>query len=336
MIIWRFLIVFKLIKSTTIARSNRIRMLITLVVAAIQAYGFSSEKAYVWLPELGDKSILILRFVTMIILISGAFVLVWLANMNMQYGVGGSSLIIITNMLITFWTNLQSYLLSSQLSLSDTLWHLLILIIVISCLVALSVVVYLAEYRIPMRRIGIISNYAEKTYLPLRLTPAGAMPFMYAMTLMILPPIIINTLIDLLPNNQLLLSVSSQLTLSKLPGILTYMLMLFILSLGFAFFNNDPIDLSDNMRKNGDYIEHVRPGQATKSYISAYLWQLSLLGAIYTVIIGGLPLLIVWSRDGEMGLPLLITNIYIVTTLMMGINEQILVHRSWKSYKELI
>lgn len=90
------------------------------------------------------------------------------------------------------------------------------------------------------------------------------------------------------------------------------------------------------MQKGGDFIEGVRPGLATKKYINKYLWRLTIIGAIYTAIMGGLPMLIVWSQSGQISFALLINNIYIMTTLMLGIVEQINVMLTWKQYNDLI
>lgn len=336
MILWRFVTVFKIAKNVTTAKSNAYRLAIMLVVALIQAYGFSALTDYFTVESFGGQSQLILRLATMGILMSGAFVLMWLGNLNAQYGLGGSSVIIISNMVLTFLVNLQSYLSKAQLDMPALVSFLGVLLLVISLLVAVTVMVYRAEYRIPMRRISIISRYAEKTYLPIRLTPAGGMPFMYAMTLMILPPLVVGALSRQFPDNESLRYLASNMNMSHLPGILVYIGMLFILAIGFAFFNTDPVELAESMRKNGDYIENIRPGEPTRRYITNRLWKLALLGAVYTVLMGGVPMLIVWSRGGEMSLPLLITNIYIVTSLMLGLVEQVSVLRSWRAYKELI
>lgn len=336
MILWRFVTVFKIVKNLTTAKSNAYRLGIMLVVALIQAYGFSAVTDYFTVSSFGDQSQLILRLATMGILMAGAFVLMWLGNLNAQYGIGGSSVIIISNMILTFLINLQSYLAKAKFDFQELLSFLGILLLVISLLVAVTVMVYRAEYRIPMRRISIISRYAEKTYLPIRLTPAGGMPFMYAMTLMILPPLLVGALSRQFPDNTTLSYLASHMNMSHLLGILVYVAMLFILAIGFAFFNTDPVELAESMRKNGDYIENVRPGEETRQYITNRLWKLALLGAIYTTLMGGLPMIIVWSQGGEMTLPLLITNIYIVTSLMLGMVEQVSVLQSWRAYKELI
>ncbi len=66
------------------------------------------------------------------------------------------------------------------------------------------------------------------------------------------------------------------------------------------------------------------------------MWKLAIIGAIYTSLMGGIPMLIIWSQSGQISFAILIQNIYIMTTLMLGIVEQISVMQTWKQYDDLI
>lgn len=336
MILWRFLTLFRIVKSLTSRKAHYYRMLLMLLVAAIQAFGVSAMSDYTALEHTTSLGLVSLRAATILVLIAGSYALMWLGNQNAQRGLGGPTVIIISNMVLTFLVNASSYYQKIHLTNLRLLLVLLILAVFASFLVWITLRVYRAEYRIPIRRISVVSRFVEDTYLPIRLTPAGGMPFMYAMTLMALPPLAVTGLLSLFPNNTLLQALEGQLSIRQLPGILVYIALLFLLSIGFAYFNVDPLEVSENMRKNGDYIVGVRPGKATKAYISFYLNRLTLLGALYTTVMGGLPLLVIWSRQGEIGLALLINNIYIISTLMLGLVEQVHTLRSWTHYKDII
>ncbi|HFI0107238.1 TPA: accessory Sec system protein translocase subunit SecY2 [Streptococcus suis] len=336
MILWRFLSLFEIVKAATKRQTHLYQMSLMFIVALIQSYGFSSVSDYYDISAFGSASQTMLRISSMVIMIAGSYVLTWLANLNAQKGVGGPSVIIISNMTLNFLLNIAA--LISLNSFTAIEWTLIALAIVLgsSLLIWITLVVYRAEYRIPIRRITIVSSFAERTYIPLRMTPAGGMPFMYAMTLMTLSPILIAILLGFFPNNQWLQYLSANFSISQLPGIVFYIFLLFILAIGFAYFNLDPGEIAEGMQKGGDFIEGVRPGLATKKYINKYLWRLTIIGSIYTSIMGGLPMLIVWSQSGQMSFALLINNIYIMTTLMIGIVEQINVMETWKQYNDLI
>ncbi|MGQ7372391.1 accessory Sec system protein translocase subunit SecY2 [Streptococcus suis] len=336
MILWRFLTLFKTIKGLTDQQSHRYRMLLMFIVAFIQSIGVSSLSEYYQFSQFGDYSLPIVRGITMVVMIAGSFVLMWLANVNGRKGLGGPSVIIVSNMILTFIINIIRYFSENRLGGLEFLLTIAVIALIASALIWITVVIYRAEYRIPIRRIMIISAFAESTYIPIRVTPAGGMPFMYAMTLMSLPPILISTMLQIFPENPILKELVGKVSISELLGILVYIFLLFILAIGFAYFNIDPTEVAENMQKSGDYIENVRPGEATRKYISFYLNRLTLVGAIYTCLMGGVPLILVWSQQGQISIALLINNIYIVTTLLLGIVEQVRILRSWREYDEII
>ncbi|HFI0129364.1 TPA: accessory Sec system protein translocase subunit SecY2, partial [Streptococcus suis] len=336
MILWRFLSLFKVVKVATKRQTQLWQMSLMFIIAFIQAYGYSGVSDYFEIPALGPQSKVLLRISSIVILIAGSYVLAWLAAVNARKGVGGPSVIIISNMTLTFLVNIAR--LVSENRFNIWIWLLITLFVLggASILIWITIRVFRAEYRIPIRRITIVSSFAEETYIPLKLTPAGGMPFMYAMTLMTLPPLFISILLGFFPDNEALQYLSQHFSMSQLVGIIFYLILLFILAIGFAFFNLDPGEIAEGMQKGGDYIEGVRPGEATKKYIGSYLWKLAIIGAIYTSLMGGIPMLIIWSQSGQISFAILIQNIYIMTTLMLGIVEQISVMQTWKQYDDLI
>lgn len=336
MILWRFFSLFKIIKTATKKQTHFYQMTLMLLVAVIQAYGFSNVSDYYDIPVLGLQSKLLLRMSSFVIMIAGSYVLTWLANLNAQKGVGGPTVIIIANMTLSFLVNAVELVSKNRFTSGE--WILIVLGIAAgaSLLIWITVRVYRAEYRIPIRRIMVVSSFAKETYIPLKLTPAGGMPFMYAMTLVTIPALLFSSLLTIFPDNGVLQFLAMNAGISTLPGILFYIALLFVLAIGFAYFNLDPEELSESLKKSGDYIEGVRPGKATQDYINRYLWKLAVIGAVYTSLVGGLPMLAVWSQQGEIGIALLINNIYIMTTLMLVIVEQVDVLQTWKQYSDII
>lgn len=324
MILWRFISAIKINKYFTEFQNNMSQMLLLLVIAVIQAVGY--------LSLIQTTSITFYQqLVTVVVMVSGSFVLMWLANILTQNGLGGSSAIIATSMILNFITTIATM----DASLLQPGFIGLMVAIVLA-LIFVTVVVYLAEYRVPIKRVTIDSRLVKTSYLPIRITPAGGMPFMYALTLMSLPVLFIQAASLIFPENTFLATVQGQLSVGNLPGIILYNVVLFILSYGFAYFNLDPTEVAENMQRNGDYIETVRPGRATQAYLTKYLNRLAFIGAVYTCFMGGLPLLIVWYFDLGTNLGMMINQIYIVTTMMLTIVEQVNIIQSWKQYKDII
>ncbi|MCM0723987.1 accessory Sec system protein translocase subunit SecY2 [Streptococcus iniae] len=339
MILWRFFTVFGMLKELTTVQLHRYRMLLTLVIAVIQAVGLTVGAKFVVLEFFGSYGPAVAQWGTVLLLVTGAVVLSWLENINGQKGFGGMMIIVVVNMIISFQQNLINYFKQNTFTGQELAIRAILFIIVLVFLIHLTVILYRGEYRIPIKRIGINNAFNDTSYLPIRVTPAGAMPFMYGMTLMMLPPYIISILLHYLPNNGILIFLATTIGITKLPGAILYLTLLYILAIGFAYYNYDSYDIAKNMRNNGDFIEGIKPGQATKEFIHNKVKLLSQFGAIMVVLIGGGPVLIAViqnSGGGNISIAMLISNAYIITTLILAVVEQVNTLQNWKKYRNLI
>ena len=338
-IIWRFFTVFDLLKNLTSVQVYRYRMLLAVVIAAIQAFGLSASVQFLEVSPFGLKGYTVNLIATMVILVAGAFTLTWLGNINSEKGLGGMTVIIIVNMILAFTENGTQYITSHDFTSQSTLLEVGAFFLIYFALVTVTVTLYRGEYRIPIKRIGIQTSYSVHSYLPIRVTPAGAMPFMYGMTIMMLPPYIISGLMFFFPDNETLANLSTQIGISQLLGVILYIVLLYVLAIGFSYYNYDAYDIAKNMRNNGDYIEGIQPGNPTKKYIQTKVNYLAQFGAMTVILIGGIPLLTIvlqGGRTGNVSIALLINNAYIVSSLLLGVIEQVGMLQNWKKYKNLI
>ncbi|MBF0778473.1 accessory Sec system protein translocase subunit SecY2 [Streptococcus cuniculi] len=337
MILWRFFTVFGIFKDLTNLQLHWYRTLLSLLIAGIQAYGLTLNTPFSLFQDQGAQGIVWARLVTILILVSGSFVLTWLGGVNSQKGLGGMTIIILTNMILSFVQNIGRYI---ENGLTQTIWQNLLLFLLGFCvLVFVTVLLYHAEYRIPIKRIGIQNAYHKDSYLPIRVTPAGAMPFMYGMTLMLLPPYLIQILLSFFPDQPTLLFLATHIGISQLPGVILYLILLYILAIGFSYYNYDAYNIAKNMRQNGDYIASVRPGEETRRYIQGKITVLAQFGAFFVLLMGGLPLLVIVLQNGNaenVSLALLISNAFIIASLLLGMKEQVQLLQNWKNYQNLI
>ena len=314
MILWRFLITFKLIGSWTSNKVNRLQFLLTLAIALLQSFGITNDSKFL-------------------------FILNWLCKINSERGIGGMTVVILVNMILTFQSNIIRYFSVQQFKFSSLTQYGLVFFVALSILIWFNILLYKGEYRIPIQRVGLNTPYHASSYLPIRVTPAGAMPFMYGMTLMMLPPYIFVVLLHIFPGNQILEYLSVHIGLSQLPGVICYIFLLYFLSIGFAYYNYDPYEISKNMRNNGDYISGKKPGEETIKYIQYVVNSFAQFGAFTVIIFGGLPMLAVLLQGqgkNSVSIALLISNAYIIVSLLLGVIEQVDTMNSWKKYKNLI
>lgn len=336
MILWRFVTIFGMFKKNTSVKLHYYRMLLTLAVAVLQSYGICATSDFSGVTFWGVTNIGVLRLITMLTLISGTFILVWLGDRNSQKGIGGMTVLILINMIVSFISSISTFFSENNFDLIAFGAQVVIMVCAAVLLVWIAVVTYRAEYRIPIQRVSINSTYAKESYLPIRLTPAGGMPFMYSMTLMMLPPVIINVLLTFYPNNSHLLYLSQNIALTTLPGVLIYIFILYLLSIGFAYYNCDAFEIAKNLRNNGDYIEHVIPGKETQKFLQRKIWVFANVGALFMILLGGAPLLLSFGDSSAVNMALSISNGYIIVSLIMGIIEQVQTLQMWKQYKDII
>ncbi len=336
-VLWRFLTAFGAFKQISQSQSERYRMLLSLLVALLQA--LASLRDLVLSPVYASFGLFLMQMVTLVTLVAGSFVLTWLSNLNSQKGLGGMTVIILANMLLSLGDSILQYFGDQNLSLSQLLHQVGIGILVTLAIIYGAGVLYRAEYRIPIFRIGVNTAYHEASYLPIRVTPAGAMPFMYGMTLMLFPLFIFQALAQLFPYNGLLDYLARHLSLTEWSGVLCYMVLLYVLSLGFAYYNYDANELAKTLRKSGDYIAFVAPGLDTRRFIQTKVTALAQFGALVVIAVGGLPLLYGVLRGNDpqaILLSILIGDIFMLAGFCLDVLEQVTTLRNWHRYQDPI
>ena len=261
------------------------RMLLTLIIAVIQSLALVLNLP---LKTSTGVNLGIVILLNTFILIAGTYFLIWLSDLNSSMGLGGSIMIVMASMISyipqDIWFSIQ------QLRIS-TFW-LGVLAISSFCFLYLAVMVERAKYRIPINKITIHNRFKKYSYLDVRINSAGGMPVMYAMTLVSIPQYVLMLLLYLQPNNQLLKKWIVDLAMGGLPWFILYLLTIFVLAWAFAFINISSDQIAERMQKSGEYIENVYPGEDTRRYIHKIVGYFAFVGAIYFVVLAGLPLIV--------------------------------------------
>jgi len=225
--------------------------------------------------------------VIMISLIAGTALIMWFGELITQRGIGnGMSLLIFASIVSRFPIAIvQSVQFGS--GIFTALMFLIVLFII-------AAIVYMerAQRRIPVqyakRVIGRRVYGGSGTYIPLKINGANVVPIIFASAILFFP----TQLSQLVPNPPAWLTQAAN-SLSKGPVNWT---LEFILIVFFTYFYTalifNPIDLSDNLRKNGGFIPGVRPGSATVRYIENVLNRITLPGAIFLGTIAVIPSMI--------------------------------------------
>lgn len=226
---------------------------------------------------------------------AGASLVMWLAEKVNENGIGnGISLILFANivsrapqLLSSFWGYLTNGKVTGPI------------IAIVSLIVGLAMVVFIVFMQDSERRLPI--QYAKKVVgrkmyggqsstLPLKLTMTGVMPIIFANSIVTIPA----TIALFFPTpakgtfwDKFLVAFSS--------GSWLYAILTFVLIIAFAYFYTaitfNPIEVANNLKKNGGFIPGIRPGKPTADYITKILNRITLIGAICLGIISVVPMI---------------------------------------------
>ena len=263
----------------------------TVAIALLQALG------YYWMMSsnqiLTNDSIWA-ALVIIVAFVAGSSFLMWLGEQCNEFGVGnGISMILfagIISRIPAMVGNVYSSIISGSL-----FWPWVILLVVgILLLVVLIVFVSDAERRIPVqyakRQVGRKMYGGQSSNLPMKVNMSGVLPVIFAQSIASIPA----TIGAFLPAPEEGSFWAALLDAIDTKSVL-YMIVYFLMIIGFSYFyatiQFNPIEISNNLKRNGGFIPGFRPGKPTSDFIAKVLGKITLFGAIYLGIVAIVPLL---------------------------------------------
>ena len=328
MILWQMFSFSKKmgLKNLPIEIQDRRRMYLALGIAIVQSLAVSLN-----LPIVSGVNASLAIFMNTILLIAGTFFLVWLSDLNSLFGIGGSIVILMASMM----ANLPYQIMDSIEKLGIGWYVLLPLILFSLVFLYISGVVQRARYRISINKINIHNRFKQYSYLDIMLNPAGGMPFMYAMSLVSIPQYIFMLIQFIHPENKWTSGAIKALTVGQPLWLVVYLVMLFVLGLAFAFVNVSGEQISERMRKSGEYIYGVYPGQETSAYINHLVLRLGFIGALYMLFMAGAPMLIILVNPDYLQLSMIPGTFLIFSGMIYNVNEEMKALKLNTSYTPL-
>ena len=329
MILWQLLSFSKKLNITSVAVEvqDRRKMYLTLVIALIQSLALSLN-----LPIQHLYSSLFVIIMNTLLLISGAFFLIWLSDLNARLGVGGSVVILLASIVLNIPQDVLNTLQIVRISTG------IILLIILSSIVLtyMMVLMYRARYRIPVHKIGLRSRFKRYSYFEIMLNPAGGMPFMYVMSFLSLPTYIFLLLQTLFPQTSIFYEISSEYGIGKPLWIYSYITMIFLFSIAFSFVNMSGDQISDRMKKSGEYIYGVYPGEETSRFINRLVFRFSIIGGTFNVFMAGTPMLLVLSDEKLLKIAMIPGLFMMFGGMIFTIKDEMKALRLNETYKPLI
>ena len=306
---------------------DRRKMYLTFTIALIQSLALAVN-----LPIKDNYNTLLVLILNTTLLIAGTFFLIWLSDINSVIGVGGSIVILLTSMIIY----IPQDIVQSIQKLGIPMWIVEILGAMGIGFAYLIAIFYRARYRIPVNKIGLHSRFKRYSYFDIMLNPAGGMPFMYVMSLINLPTYLFLLLQLFDPGNPVYQQITIQYAMGKPLWIYTYIATLFVFSIAFAFVNISGEQVAERMKKSGEYIYGIYPGEDTSKYINNLVFKFAIVGGIFNVLFAGLPMLFVLMDEQLLRVSMIPGLFMILSGMIFNIKDEIRALKLNETYKPLI
>jgi preprotein translocase subunit SecY len=332
---------------------QQITRYLAVVLAALQAagmvYSYTVHGAHTGTTVnlFGANANIFTYIVATVAMMTGTIFIMWLAELLTEKGIGnGASFLIFANILaglpagvMTFWG-----MLTDNADLF-TILTVVILLLTFALIIAFVVLVHEGERRIPVQYSrkaasggrGMMGNH--QSYIPLKVNIAGVLSIIFAMSLLGFPV----QISQFFPNNEFLANISQYINFGRPGGmhwigIIIYVVLIFAFTHFYTSFAVNPIEMSENMKKNGGFIPGIRPGKPTSDFIQTTVNRLSWIGSVFYSLIALTPILMGIFGPDEMGhIAFGGTSLLIVTGVALEFVKQLesqLLMRHYKGFLE--
>jgi preprotein translocase subunit SecY len=264
---------------------------LTVILSALQSFGiaFSLTKGsqdFVLTP--GPRFILM----TMLTLTTGSAFIMWLGEQITERGVGnGMSLLIFAGIVVGLPRGVADLYDKVKTNAWGAFTPVAIALLLAVMIVVVAFIVYVerSERRIPVqyakRVVGRKVMGGQSTHLPLRVNAGGVMPVIFASSILTLPQTVGYGLKD----NRYFGSLIHALGWGEPLYTVLYAVGIIFFAYFYVSIVFNPSEVADNMRKYGGFIPGIRPGKRTADYINEVLTHITLVGALYLIIISFIP-----------------------------------------------
>jgi preprotein translocase subunit SecY len=263
----------------------------TVVLGALQSIGIAAiltRQGLVLNPGIGFS------LMTVLTLTTGTAFIMWLGEQITDRGIGnGMSLLIFAGIVAGLPRGIGDLIEKVQTNAWGTFTIMAIVILLVGMIAVVAFIVFVerAERRIPIqsarRIVGRRMMGGQSSHLPLKVNSGGVMPVIFASSILSAP--LLFGQVEWVQSNRLLQPVIEALT----PGYPWYVFLNMLGIIFFAYFYVSiimkPDDIADNFRKSGSFIPGIRPGKRTSDFINDILTRITLVGALYLIVIQLIP-----------------------------------------------
>ena len=286
----------------------------------IKGYGFLTTDG----QSLWAAIVIILTFT------SGSALIMWLGEQITEFGIGnGISIILFASIVSRFPTDVYN-MISSAANGTTPVWVTALMLLGALAMIVLIVLINDSERRLPVqyakRVVGRKMYGGQSTHLPMKVNMSGVLPIIFAQTIATIPA----TIAGFTGHSD-----SAWASTTSIGYAIAYFLLIIFFAYFYSTIQFDPIEVSNNLKKNGGYIPGFRPGKPTSDFIRRVLNKITLFGAIYLSIIAVVPILIAhFSQEAALsGVSLGGTSIIIVVGVALETVRALEAQMLMRNYK---
>lgn len=300
---------------------------LTVVLGFVQALGLSLG---VFRSVLTDTSVMSI-IIIVLSLTAGTACLMWIGELITEKGIGnGISLIIFAGIVSRIPGGIAYLVEYAQQGIMNIVYILLFLIVALIAIVCV-IIVNQGERRVPVqyakRVVGRKMYGGQSTHIPIKVNSAGVIPVIFAMSLMLIP----GTIANFFPDNAAAVWISQHFSFTNVGYNLVYAVLIIFFTYFYSSITFNPIDVADNIRKNGGFIPGIRPGRPTSEYIMKVMSRITFFGGLFLAAIAVLPAILM----GVAGMDLYFggTSLLIVVGVAIDTMKQIESNMMMRNYE---
>ncbi len=284
----------------------------TVAIALLQGFGYYMIcKNYNILEQQGIWPALVI----IVSFVAGSSFVMWLGEQVNEFGVGNGISIILFAGILSRVPNMVT-MGASYIRTKGSIGYLWIALLIVGMLAMVVLIVHVneAERRIPVqyakRQVGRKMYGGQASTLPMKVNMSGVLPIIFAQTIASLPATIWAS-VGIPEEGTVGRSIYNAIDTKSVLYLIVYFLMIIGFSYFYATIQFNPVEISNNLKRNGGFIPGFRPGKPTSDFIAKVLNKVTLFGAIYLGIVAICPL-IAGKLLGNSGLAIGGTSVIIV------------------------
>ena len=264
----------------------------TVAIALLQGFGYYMIcKNYNILEQQGIWPALVI----IVSFVAGSSFVMWLGEQVNEFGVGNGISIILFAGILSRVPNMVT-MAASYIRTKGSIGYLWIALLIVGMLAMVVLIVHVneAERRIPVqyakRQVGRKMYGGQASTLPMKVNMSGVLPIIFAQTIASLPATIW-AFIGIPEEGTVGRSIYNAIDTKSVLYLIVYFLMIIGFSYFYATIQFNPVEISNNLKRNGGFIPGFRPGKPTSDFIAKVLNKVTLFGAIYLGIVAICPLI---------------------------------------------